>query len=183
MRLPRHGWVPLGLAAVLVASCAGTTGRSGPALTRIEAGVHSTLHAREFMVIEDAADFALWYRALHAHRLPSPTAPRIDFHRHLVLVASMGQRPTGGYAIGFSESGVSVQADTALVTIIERHPAQGKVQTSALTNPYAIATLPRDRYAKVAFVGADGTVHAVRECETSKTQSSLRPVAPLNRPK
>ncbi len=147
---------------MLAAGCADTALRREVTLDHVEAGAYSSLHSRAFLVIESAAAFARWYRDLHVHRLPPPAVPGIDFRRRLAVIALMGQRPSGGYGIRFSDS-VSVQGDESVeVTIIERQPASGTMQTAVVTSPYAIATIGRGSVAKVAFVGADGQVLAVR---------------------
>ena len=151
---------PLGL-ALLTATCASTTVHSEvTTLTHVEAGVHSSLHSRTFLVIESAEAFALWYQDLHAHRMPPPPVPRIDFSKHLVLAVSMGHRPTGGYAIRLAEA--AQDGDTIKITVLERQPAPGTAQITVVTSPYAIASLARGDFTKVAFVGADGQVMAVR---------------------
>ena len=146
--------------ALIATACAGT----GPAesfLAHVEAGAHSSFDNRSFLVIESADEFAIWYRDLHAYRLPVPPAPRIDFRRYVALVALMGQRSSGGYGIRFPSS--VLDGDTIKVTVVEQKPTPGTAQTTVMTNPYAIATIARGKLEKVAFVSADGQVLAVRE--------------------
>ena len=109
-------WVPFGL-AVLAATCASTSGHgAATTVTRVEAGVYSALGERAFLVIESSEDFARWYQDLHAHRLPPPAVPRIDFRQHLVLVVAMGHRSTGGYSIRIADA--ALDGDTIRVSIV-----------------------------------------------------------------
>lgn len=148
--------------ALLTATCTSTIGHSEvTTLTHVEAGVYSSLASRTFLVIESAEDFARWYQDLHAHRLPPPAVPRIDFRQHLAVAVSMGHRPTGGYAIRITDA--ALDGDTINVTILERQPAPGTAQITVVTNPYAIATVARGYFTKLAFIGAEGQVLAVRQ--------------------
>ncbi len=150
--------------AVLTATCTSTSGQDQlTPLTHVEAGTHSALAERTFLVIEGKEDFALWYRDLQAHRLPPPPVPQIDFRQHLALAASMGHQPSGGYGIRIA--GAAIDGDTIKVTIVERQPASGTAQITVVTSPYAIATVPRSEVTKVAFVGAGGQTLAVRKVD------------------
>ena len=151
---------PFGL-AVLTATCANTSGHgAATTVTHVEAGVYSALQERAFLVIESREDFARWYQDLHAHRLPPPAVPRIDFRQHLVLAVSMGHRSTGGYSIRIADA--ALDGDIIRVSIVERQPAPGTAQTTAVTSPYAIAIVPRGDFAEVSFVGTGGQTLAVQ---------------------
>ena len=151
---------PFGL-AVLTATCASTSGQgAATTVTHVEVGVYSALQERAFLVIESREDFARWYQDLHAHRLPPPPVPRIDFRQHLVLAVAMGHRSTGGYAIRIADA--ALDGDTIRVSIVERQPAPGTAQTTAVTSPYAIAIVPRGDFAEVSFVGTGGQTLAVQ---------------------
>lgn len=147
--------------ALMVATCAGMDGQGEMTVTHVEAGVYSSLRERAYLVFDGAEDFALWYRELHAHRMPAPPVPRIDFREHLAVAVSMGHRPSGGYGIRFS--GVTWDDDTINLTVVERQPAPGTAQIAVVTSPYAIAAVARGELAEVVFVGAEGQVLALRQ--------------------
>ena len=159
--------------ALLAAGCAATNAPgevtlTEVTLTEVEAGVHSAVHERAYLVIERADDFALWYRGLHAHRLPVPPAPGVDFGRRLALAVSMGRRASGGYDVRLSDP--VLDGDTVKVTVLEGRPAPATAQITLVTSPYAIATVARGEYDKVAFVEPGGQVLAVRKVAAPRAE-------------
>ena len=154
VRLACIGW------AALLAGQQPACGAAGAvSLVPIEAGAFSQQHERSFLVSASSADFGALYRRIHSGRMPPPTAPRVDFAEHVVVIASMGARPTTGYGIGFVGT-AQVEEGVATVRVSERAPAAGTVRGAAVTAPYAIATLSRGDYQAVRFVDAAGDVIA-----------------------
>ncbi len=146
--------------AALLAGLQPACGDASPvSLVPMEAGVFSQQHERSFLVCASSADFRALYRRIHSGRMPPPTAPRVDFAEHVVVVASMGARPSTGYGIGFVGT-AEVEAGVATVRVSERAPAPDTAQGAAMTAPYAIAALPRGDYEAVRFLDAAGHVIA-----------------------
>ena len=63
----------------------------------------SALTERERLVIPDADAWAEFWARLTAEELPRPALPAVDFTSEMVLAASMGSRPSGGYTIHVDE--------------------------------------------------------------------------------
>ena len=65
--------------------------------------VHNTLASgireRRRMVIYTASDWEQFWNEFVAAIVPRPEPPVIDFAERMVMVASMGERATGGYAV------------------------------------------------------------------------------------
>ena len=125
-------------------------------LQPLEGGAHSRVAERSFRVVGDARTFRTLYASVHAHRVPPPRPPEVEFDTHVVLAAFLGARSTGGYRTGFG--GVSVAGGIARVTVVERSPPAGAVPTQAMTAPYAFAALARRNVSLVEFVDGAGAV-------------------------
>ncbi len=93
------------------------------------------------VVRDDAAWQRLW--AQHtANVQPQPAPPTVDFSRQCVIVAWMGHRSTGGYAIAISKVVIDWRED-ATVTIQRTSPPPGSITTQVITNPVAMVIVPR----------------------------------------
>ena len=143
----------IGLAAFLLAASAALSAELP--LTPIESGVHSNVSARSFRVVVDQDAFRELHRRIHSHRLPSPSAPLVDFSRVAVVAAFMGWRPSLGYRIGFGEA-VVVEGGRASVRVVEREPPPGTVRGQVITTPYALAILACAECDEIDFVAPDG---------------------------
>lgn len=66
----------------------------------------------------------------------------IDFEKNVVLIAHMGQKNTGGYAIGIG-SITAEKEDVLRVKLKETKPEKGSNVTMALTYPFFIAVIPK----------------------------------------
>lgn len=69
-----------------------------------------------------------------------------------VYVVTLGEQPTGGYAVEVAEAGFS--AGTAwIVDVRYQRPGPGDIVTQALTYPYLVFVVPKGIPAKVRLVG------------------------------
>lgn len=104
--------------------------------------------SRRVTIREDSTWGAFWSE-LHAHRVPIPAQPRVDFDRFFVMAATAGQRPTGGHSIDIE--GVLANGDGVWVSVLKTTPGEGCVTTQALTAPAVAVKAPR-RNGPVKFV-------------------------------
>ena len=117
----------------------------------------SGLTERERIVVRDAQSWAsLWTRLVGSHR-PAPAPPAVDFSREMLVVASMGTRPSGGYAIYID--GVAAVRGNLVVSTREVSPGRRCGVTAALTAPVALARLERSEL-PVSFISRS----VVRDC-------------------
>lgn len=89
------------------------------------------------------ADPALWsdlWAALTANRADPPARPEVDFDEETVVVLLLGERRTGGYAVGIER--VRERRNEVEVVVDVQRPAPGDMVTQALTSPYFVATIP-----------------------------------------
>lgn len=95
--------------------------------------------AREVIRDQQAWDSA--WSTIHWGSSSVAAPPAVDFATEMVVLAAMGEHPTGGYSIQISEAALGVDAIYVLVT--EKSPGQRCGLTQALTQPVALARLPR----------------------------------------
>jgi hypothetical protein len=82
------------------------------------------------LVIRDAASFVrVWHRSFGTDQ----PLPSVDFGRQMVIVASMGTQPTGGYSILVSD--VATESGTIVVGVVNEVPGPGCVLTDSPTSP------------------------------------------------
>jgi hypothetical protein len=109
----------------------------------------SGITRRDRIVVGDEATWrALWPELVGSHS-PVPPVPRADFGRETIVVASMGQRSSGGYSVSIDSAGVV--GDTVVLAITERSPGRTCGTTAALSSPIALARVMRPR-AVIRFV-------------------------------
>lgn len=117
----------------------------------------SGLTERERIVVRDQASWAaLWTRIVGSHR-PAPATPAVDFDDEMIVVVSMGTRPTGGYAIYID--GVTAVRGNLVISTREVRPGPSCFTTQALTQPVALVRLERSDL-PVSFVNRN----VVRDC-------------------
>lgn len=113
-----------------------------PELAILPYRLTSGITRAERIVVEDAAAWErLWPELLRSHS-PAPL-PRVDFAREAIVVATMGQRATGGYTI--SIDGAQVAGDTITLVVTSRSPGRTCGTTAALSSPMALARVTRPR--------------------------------------
>ena len=93
------------------------------------------------IVVRDADHWREVWRAIWRDHSPGPPLPPVDFERELIVVAALGQRPTGGFSI-LLESAARAGSG-AVVSVRTTAPGPRCGTTAALTEPVDIARLPR----------------------------------------
>jgi len=98
--------------------------------------------SRELLVIDNAADWQLFWASHGSNRVPAPATPLIDFSRENVLAAVSGSKPSGGYGIEIKSIEEDANGDWT-VLFAETAPAPGAIVTMALTNPFHFVKTPK----------------------------------------
>ena len=83
----------------------------------------------------------------------TPPPPPVDFDAETLLVATMGTRSSGGYAIEFT--GINHKGATLIATLRTTAPDPDGFVTMALTQPFAIIAVPRHN-GPVTFINETG---------------------------
>lgn len=106
-------------------------------LARLE---HSALDNEARMVVRTRAEWVdLWASATEGSG-PADNPPEVDFGRRMVLVAALGRRATGGFAIRVGAVYEDRERLYAIVT--ETAPGSGCLATQALTSPMSAVSIP-----------------------------------------
>jgi hypothetical protein len=133
------------LALALLAACAPKEARTLPGdplpVERFaEEGRSLTLHGAieesRRLVVRDSETLRETWADIGQRR----DAPAVDFDRETVVVAAMGMRPTGGYAIIID--GASLHADTVHVLVRSIAPGADCMVTQVITHPADAARIP-----------------------------------------
>jgi hypothetical protein len=112
---------------------------------------------RERVVVRDSETWAALWSRLGAVYLPPPVLPQVDFAANMVIVVTMGSRPSGGYGIvidGFADAGGEL-----VVAVREFAPGHSCGRTAGFTEPTAAIMIPARPW-PVRFVETSG----IREC-------------------
>ncbi|WP_242345270.1 protease complex subunit PrcB family protein [Anaeromyxobacter terrae] len=105
------------------------------------------------LVVRDEPTWAEAWATIHGPVSELPPLPAVDFSREMVLVAAIGQRPSGGYTVTFSA--VTAVGDGLRATVQESAPGPGCGTATVITSPVVAIRVPRVEGA-VQFV--DGPV-------------------------
>jgi hypothetical protein len=106
-------------------------------------GAASRLTDRAGLVIRGERRWKRTWRELKATIEPRPRRPRIDFTRHMLLVAVQGRRPSGGHAATIT--GVGDTGGRLIVDVDDVSPGPGCMTTGAMTSPYHVVRVRRSR--------------------------------------
>jgi len=92
------------------------------------------------LVIRDAGAWRSYWSAIHRPFIPAPPVPDVDFTREMIVLAAMGTRPTGGFAIRIENA----RADSARILLLVRRtvPGTGCAVPASVTQPVDLARIP-----------------------------------------
>jgi PrcB C-terminal len=118
---------------------------------------YSGLRDPQRLVIRDQATWQQTWSTIWSRTSPVPALPAADFDREMLIVAALGERPSGGFSILIN--GVTETANGVTVSVRSVSPGSGCITTLALTQPVDIARVTR-RDGLVAF----SETSAVQSC-------------------
>ena len=110
---------------------------------------HSGINDSRRLVIREAAAWRPLWREVVGQRTPAPALPTIDFERDMVIVAALGRRGTGGYAITIDD--VYAEGGQLYAVVRETSPGPGCMTIQAFTAPVTGVRVPRGE-AAVTFI-------------------------------
>ena len=92
-------------------------------------------------VIADQQHWREVWARIHRDERPVPPVPAIDWRRELVIVAALGRRSSGGFAIRIDSA---YQRDDTLEIVVRTEvPGRNCMLTAAFSQPVDLARLPR----------------------------------------
>jgi len=104
--------------------------------------IASGISDRLRLVVRDRATWESLWQEIFARISPHPALPEVDFATDMVLVASMGSRPSGGYGI-LVDGAVEAADKTLIAEVTETAPGPDCVVTAATTAPVDAVVVPR----------------------------------------
>ena len=92
-------------------------------------------------VIRDAEEWSAFWAEATSIMEPQPDVPAVDFEQEMVIVAAMGRRVSGGYAIEIEEV---LESDAGLFAVVKgTSPGADCIVTTALTAPVTAVRVAR----------------------------------------
>jgi len=92
-------------------------------------------------VIVDPAEWTALWDEIQTHVMPKPPVPSIDFGARMVILATMGERTSGGHTISVIE--VAEDEGTLYVVVEEATPGVQCMTTDVVTSPAVAVSVPR----------------------------------------
>lgn len=100
-------------------------------------------------VIDNASDWRTMWSTYTADLGSPPPLPAVDFSRHEVILAALGERNSGGYDIRISR--LAMSSDFLYVELTSTRPGPHCGTTAALTQPVDMVRIPR-QHPPVMFI-------------------------------
>lgn len=100
-------------------------------------------------VIRDRVSWQAFWESFAGARTPRPDPPDVDFERHVVIIAAMGEQSTAGHGIAIEN--VYEENGTTRVEVVETVPAGGCLTAQVITTPTTAVLIPTHA-AEVEFV-------------------------------
>jgi hypothetical protein len=146
--------IPFALCCVACGSSPFAPGGDQPlALARLQPGsgsfaYYTALRESQRLIVRDQAQWQDVWTAIWRTHTATPPLPAIDFTREMVVVAALGERPSGGFSIFVDSAFESAVGVTIAIRTVS--PGSGCGVTAVFTQPVDIARLPL-RTASITF--------------------------------
>ena len=114
-------------------------------------------------LIRDAASWAEWQRHrqkmfFSASNEPEDAATDLDFGQISVIVISIGQRPTPGYAVDVPAGSVTRKGASLTISAVWQQPREGAILPQVITSPCIAITVPNVPYSTLKVVNQNGDI-------------------------
>ncbi len=142
-------------AGVLSAGCAVSqteTDAGAPLARQVAQSAHCGMTAPGYLHIGTLEDLAR-LEALPARTLSLQSLRDIDYQREHIVLASIGQKPTGGFGVTLESS--EIADGTLQLTIRVTEPVPGTMVTQALTTPCAVIAVAAEGWNDIQITRAE----------------------------
>lgn len=154
--MPNHIRAVCLLVATLLASgCASSrseTAEGGPLARQITQSAHCGLTAPGHVHLTSRAEVQR-LEALPGRNLSLETLKTVQFEREHIVLAAIGQKPTGGYSVTLDSS--EIRSGTLELRIRVAEPAPGTMVTQALTTPCAVIAVTAEGWDDIQITRAE----------------------------
>jgi len=143
------------VATLLASGCASShteTEEGGPLARQITQSSHCGLTAPGHVHLTSRGDVER-LEALPGRNLSLEALKNIEFEREHVVLAAIGQKPTGGYSVTLDSS--EIRGRTLELTVRVTEPAPGTMVTQALTTPCAVIAVTADGWKDIQITRAE----------------------------
>jgi hypothetical protein len=100
--------------------------------------------------------WATAWQVIHRDMAPQPPLPAVNFDSHVLLLAAMGQRSSGGHSIRIT--GVQAHNNVFYAAVTETAPGPNCMTTTVMTAPVHVVQVPRQ--------GASATFNVTRTTQS-----------------
>ena len=135
------------LAAACTPTSSGTStngdssqGSSISSLLKSDGAYSSELRGRQTTVVYSQEELDMLWERIHSGTT-APPAPRVDFTRESVVMATSGEQSTGGYSVTIER--IEEVPEGMRVVIVERAPGASCVVSQAFTTPVHVVRTAR----------------------------------------
>lgn len=142
------------IATLLVSGCASSrseTAEGGPLARQITQSAHCGLTAPGHVHLTSRQEVER-LEALPGRNLSLEALKNIEFEREHVVLAAIGQKPTGGYSVTLDSS--EIRGETLELTVRVTEPAPGTMVTQALTTPCAVIAVTAEGWEDIQITRA-----------------------------
>ena len=143
------------VATLLASGCASSrseTAAGGPLARQITQSAHCGLTAPGHVHLTSREEVRR-LEALPGRNLSLESLKNIDFEREHIVLAAIGQKPTGGYSVTLDASEIRSGALELRVRVTE--PAPGMIVTQALTTPCAVIAVTAEGWDDIQITRAE----------------------------
>ncbi len=157
-------WTRFSILMLLAAGCSGMAPRDSREIPVevLHRGLHCGEGAKGPTVgwIASGAEWTWRLQRMERERLGDETPARVDFRERSVVLAAMGRRPTGGYALDLAGPTARVVDGVLEVTVDWVEPTAGAAVAQVLTDPCLVVSVPAGEYRGLRVRDKTGQVRA-----------------------
>ena len=142
-------------ATLLASGCASSrseTAEGAPLARQITQSAHCGLTAPGYVHLTSREEVQR-LEVLPGRNLSLESLKKIEFEREHIVLAAMGQKPTGGYSVTLDAS--EIRGGTLELRVRVTEPAPGTIVTQALTTPCAIIAVTAEGWDDIQITRAE----------------------------
>ena len=155
MKTRLRGILTLLLFCVTAVGCAreqAKTPTGAPLARQVSQSAHCGLTAPGHVYLTSRGDVER-LEALPGRNLSLEALKKIEFEREHIVLAAIGQKPTGGYSVTLDSS--EIRSGTLELRIRVAEPAPGTMVTQALTTPCAVIAVTAEGWDDIQITRAE----------------------------
>jgi hypothetical protein len=125
-----------------------------PIVKTIEASSNAAYSQGESLTRFDdtQSDWLETWKMIAGNQVPLPPAPVVDFGKKRMITVFLGQRPTGGYGLGYKSA--TLEGNTLKLVMETTSPASGRLVAQVITSPFVVLEVSNTNFnvVQVEFV-------------------------------